>query len=826
MTRARTSRASPQDRSASRSTVLPADAGVEKPFNTRSIPAASRLGLGRQPGTALGPDFVGKLLILRGAPVSFVWLFGVVAAACGDDTSPSPPVVADATEAPAFDVFLPGSSADAAAPDADRFDAIDPINSDAAPAARDAASSPIGWVEVTLAPRHALYTRGDVIAVSARVVDRRGAEVRIEDASLEWRVEPPGHAAVEGGTLTFRAEGPGAVVACVGEGPCGRAAFVVDDGPPALELTSPAQGAVIGGAGGATISVQGLVPDASSDSDVVVRVNGLIAGLTDAGRFAIDVPAQFGINRIEVTADDGVRRPPARVVRDVLWGRGFARTRSEGLILPGVFQLRLDQALLDGDGPIDPPDGGGELELSDLAQTLGHLLAATDADALLGEIGAVGGGDFELLFEGVRVGRPEIDLALVDGGFGLFVRLPDVAFETAGSLDFQGEQVDLGGTIRVSVATFVDIALVAGDGVELTALAGPIGVAVERVTGEMDDATAQALLATLGSELRDALEMSVVDAVEALVGDRVAGMAASTLNGMLSELSRLPVRVNPRLEGVEPVRFDLMVTPAALDIGRRDGLALLLDAAIVHAAPVEAMPGDPGVVRWGDVDPGAVDGTTAGDPRVIRLLDAPLAAAVHLDLLNAVLHEIWRGGLLSATPPLPDGVDALRGVSIDAPLPPIIVPRQIRDAYPLELQIGALEIRLVGARSEVPDLHRLGLRVGVALDLEDAALRLVVSPDPEFDVQLESLGGETAVIGPAAVAALIEALFWPQVVESIRNGLVLPLAAADVDLESLAEFAPRVRQLVIEPTFDAGARIVDGWILLPGRLSNRLTLGP
>ena len=56
--------ASPQNRSASRSAVLPAAPGVEKPFNTRSIPAPSRLGLGlgRQPGTALGPDSVGKLL--------------------------------------------------------------------------------------------------------------------------------------------------------------------------------------------------------------------------------------------------------------------------------------------------------------------------------------------------------------------------------------------------------------------------------------------------------------------------------------------------------------------------------------------------------------------------------------------------------------------------------------------------------------------------------------------------------------------------------------------------------------------------------------------
>ena len=59
--------ASPQNRPASRSTVLPADPGVEKPFNTRSIPAASRLGLGRLPGTALGPDFVGKLV---GGPAS------------------------------------------------------------------------------------------------------------------------------------------------------------------------------------------------------------------------------------------------------------------------------------------------------------------------------------------------------------------------------------------------------------------------------------------------------------------------------------------------------------------------------------------------------------------------------------------------------------------------------------------------------------------------------------------------------------------------------------------------------------------------------------
>ena len=73
-TRYRRSRASPQNRSASRSTVLPADPGVEKPFNTRSIPATSRLGLGRQPGTALGPDLVGKLLTGAVMAAACVWL--------------------------------------------------------------------------------------------------------------------------------------------------------------------------------------------------------------------------------------------------------------------------------------------------------------------------------------------------------------------------------------------------------------------------------------------------------------------------------------------------------------------------------------------------------------------------------------------------------------------------------------------------------------------------------------------------------------------------------------------------------------------------------
>ena len=43
-------------------TALQVDFCVGKPCDTPSIPAASRLELGQQVGTALGPDFVGKLL--------------------------------------------------------------------------------------------------------------------------------------------------------------------------------------------------------------------------------------------------------------------------------------------------------------------------------------------------------------------------------------------------------------------------------------------------------------------------------------------------------------------------------------------------------------------------------------------------------------------------------------------------------------------------------------------------------------------------------------------------------------------------------------------
>ena len=54
-------RACPQERSASRGAVRPADAGVAEPSKPTGVPAASRPGLGRQPGSVPGPHLVGKL---------------------------------------------------------------------------------------------------------------------------------------------------------------------------------------------------------------------------------------------------------------------------------------------------------------------------------------------------------------------------------------------------------------------------------------------------------------------------------------------------------------------------------------------------------------------------------------------------------------------------------------------------------------------------------------------------------------------------------------------------------------------------------------------
>ncbi len=730
----------------------------------------------------------------------------VLLAGCGDDSASNGDPEADAAAPDAAPIEPDAAPID---PDAASIEPdAAPIEPDAAPIEPDAAPLEAAWVVVELDPRRGLYDLDDAITASATAYDFAGRV--IPGAKVSWSVEPPGIATIEpSGVMALLGEGQGFAVACVAGGSCGRAAFYVDAAPPSLVVEEPARGALLGGGNQRTIRVRGAAGDGGGH--VSVRVNGVPVDLDADGNFTIDVEARFGVNRLEVTADDGVRRPAVRELREVLWAPSWIPTDEAGATIPGALELQLDQALLDRDGPLELPDGGGAVVLDELALVLGALLRLADPATLLGDLSFGDGDAMSLRADGARLGEPDVDLYFVPGGMEVFIRLPDMEISTSGHFVLEGERIALDGALHASLAAFARLRM--GLDGQLHVEVDDVSVAIEALAGDFVDPAADALIGTFGSRLRDAAEALTGEAVEGLLGDGLPALVSEGLVSLLGSIAEVPIELDPNIEGFTPVTLRLALSPSALELRRRASMRLALDARIGQQGAVRAPHEDPGVPEL--ARPGA------------RGPGPGLSGGVRLELINGILHEVWRAGLLRLSPPLPEQLAASLGrVDIDGVLPPVVAPAPPGSAYPLELQIGELRLETHPMMAEVGDVYAISIRAGLGIRVVGGRFELAVSEDPDVSAVLLAQAGVRAVLPPDVLATLLEAVVWPQLQEALAGGLSLGFDPVEVDPESLQRIAPRLQGLTVSTRFGLDPAFEGDHVVLEGGLDVELQLAP
>ncbi len=666
---------------------------------------------------------------------------------------------------------------------------------------------PVHYISVRLAPRRPVFTMEMQPQATAEVFDRSGNP--LEGVPLEWRVVPEGIAEVGAeGLLVFRGEGAGAVLACYEE-VCGRGAFYVDAAAPILQVTSPERGASLGADGARTIHVRGTATD--TGADVSVRVNGLRVAVGEGGVFSIDLPAKFGVNHLVVTADDGVRGPPVRDARDVLWAPTYTPADESGVNIPKALSLRLDQALLDTDAAVDVPEEAGNLELTEIAQLIGGLVALAELDDALGDPQVVDGDGFSLRIEGIDIGEVQADLRFTNGGMELFLRVPQLEIATSGQLDLEGTVISMDGAVRAGLAAFAQLEMSLEEG-ELNVEVVDSGIAVESIGGLFEDPTAQVLVGTLGSRLSNIAHELAADLVTDLIANQLPRIITTALDSLVSALARLPFNLNPNLEGVDPLVLELQMRPAELRLARNDTLRLDMQGRVAQPGLVVAPHADPGVATLSPED----FPTVAGEG---------FAATVRLALLNSLLHEIWRGGLLQMSPPLPDAIAGLFGsVLIDGRLPPVVAPAPAGWEQPFVVQIGDLRLSTLAEGADRPDVYAMFLRVGLWVNVEGGTLELVIADDPELDAVLISKGSERA-FSAAALAGLVGTAVWPILVEQLQGSLRFGIDPIRVNDMGLQDFAPRLNGITLEPRFEQEPFTEAGRIFLEGGIWTVLDLG-
>lgn len=650
------------------------------------------------------------------------------------------------------------------------------------------------FIELGLSPRRGLYTRGDHPRVTVTVYDRIGREIEAGDR-LYFDVQPPQMATLgDELELTFLLEGQGAVRGCVTSDLCGRVSFYVDDGPPGLELITPARGDVVSGE--PRIAVSGRTDPAPETPRVFVN-DAEVEVMAD-GSFATELRAELGLNRIDVIADDGVRRPPTRVVREVVWAPEVLVPDADGVTIEQAVVLRLDQSLLDRGEPVPAPDEMGAVTVSDLAATVELFLSRLELLGLVGDPVISDSAELRLVIEAIRPGVPDVAITLVPDGMEVFLRLEDLTVETSGFVALEGEQFDLGGEVRLTAAAFAGITVEPGPNGEPVLRVGDIGVAVEALGGRMNDSTAQALLDTVGSLVRTVLNAFADDLVEQVVAEQVPEFIELGLGDALAPLANIPLEVEE-----PPIALDLSFTLAEPRLAR-DAMTLELVGRIAQRGPVEPPHPSPGIPAVGlEADP---IWPVAG-----------LGVAVRLLTVNALLDAVWRQGALqldlSAFLPA-EVMGLIRSGRVDARIAPLVVPGARGGPYAFEMQIGELDVWLQGVLNPEPDHYVMSLRAGLVLEVGEGGIRFDIAEEPDLRIQLVEPGGPNPLLPAEGLERLIGPLAWSEVREAIGEGLNLAIDPISVGVDAFGELAPSIRAIEVVPDFPAPPGVRNGWFVL------------
>ncbi|MEO0322966.1 MAG: hypothetical protein AAF447_08405, partial [Myxococcota bacterium] len=388
-------------------------------------------------------------------------------------------------------------------------------------------------LEVAISPSRAFYQTGQAVRVRAEVLGAEGTP--LEGVPLRFRAEPADSVMSGEGADAFVLEREGTVVfeACTAiadqEPLCDAVQVLVDDGSPMLEVSSPLPGAQLGGEGVTTLAVEGSVADTSAS----VTVNGVPAAVDAMGRFTAEVVPRPGVYHLAVVASDGLSEPML-VEFDVLFAERYLPATEDGrpaLRSRGDVVLQVGQSLLDDGVPFDLealPIVTRDLE--DLAEL---VLAGADLAALLPDPLLDAGPGLQLSASSVRVEGAEVDLALVEEGLELFVRLPRVALDTSGAIGLGGFMLDLTGGMDAS-ASLVARVRVARESAEMpleVSLEG-LGFSLEAVEGRFASEDANALLALAESGLARVLEDALIAAVEGALAELLPELVTDLLGSV------------------------------------------------------------------------------------------------------------------------------------------------------------------------------------------------------------------------------------------------------------------------------------------------------
>jgi len=671
-------------------------------------------------------------------------------------------------------------------------------------------------IDVGLDPDKFVYATGDTVTAEARVFDRSDAE--ISDPPLTWSVSPSDAAENVGpGQFVLDSEGEVSIEACtslsVGPEICGTADVIVDSSPPEVQITSPEPGAFLGGSSGSrTITVEGQVSDSSGN--LSAQLNGKPVELSEDGTFSTEIPAEFGVNDLRLTASDGRNKSTPTAVRQVFWAPQYQSLTSENSTLrvnttDGVA-FNIGQNFFDDAMPPEQRPSESDVVARDLADVLNLIISNIDFASQLPNP-LIDTSSANLTIDSVEFGRPVVAADLTDSGLQAFVHVDQLVLQTSGSVSIEGTRLSLNGSIQGRLSAFVDVTLERDSSSgNFSTTVDTLELSIDRLEPSFADQKANAIFELAESTLRASFEQRLVDTLRTEVVSLLPELLDQQLNSLESSLTQQTFQFGSETIGTTEVQFEGNID--SFDISFRDAIEGLLgtEVSISGADQKSSAPGTP---------------LMAPDSSAVPWFQqSRLQVALRMRLVNGLLTALWKTGFLDLdlTGSLPENISGLvETANLSGKLPPVLRPARGDEPYDLVMEIGQLELDTEARGRD--DLYGLRIQAGVDVSLENNKLELSVPDDPTIEAWVISASDEEPFLEPESLVSLILDQVWPSLESSIQDGLAIDLPAPSLSV--LQNVSPTLSRLVLEYRLPRPVSVRDGYLMLDAEFRGVLPLG-
>lgn len=667
-------------------------------------------------------------------------------------------------------------------------------------------------VEILVVPARATYQPDTVIQTGFRVYDGRGA--LMSEQPVTWSVAPAAAATAEGSGFRLNERGPLTFQACTvqagasGQPVCGEKQIIVAYPTPAITLTKPEPGAWLGTDGSTHIEVEGKITDALGP--VHAFVNGREVTLDANNQFSTTLSPHFGTNHIEVLVSDGISSTSAEAMLDVIWAPAWYEVtqgaESTSFRFNDGLVLDLGQRFFDdGQAPLQTIESA--YQTNDLADILALLIRNIDfMDQIPNPV--IDSGETQLNITSLTFEEPTVAVDLTDTGVEIFIWVPGVEIGTQGSVSLNTQTLNLDGSISTDLAGVATLSIEKpGPGQGFISEVKTLRLSLQNAHSNFSTPEANALFALAESALRANIEVMLADTLSAQLIDPLPDMLTGALDSIEAQLSDLSFDLET--EFTAPLTLGLGASIYDFDISYRDTMRAVLASELSADKPAH-FTHSPGIPLAG-----------AYQSELPLFHSSRAQVGLRLGLLNGLLHTLWATGFLEIelTDLMPEQFASIvKETHLSAKLQPILTRPRAGEPYDFILSAGQMEIQ-AELLSQV-DTYAINIEVGVRMNLADNAISLTVPDEPRVIAWVKSSSAQSALIPSATIESLVLGQVWPQIEQTLQEGLSFELPLPSMD--GLSGIAPSLSALQVEFLLSRPISYRDGFIILDAELRGTL----